>query len=182
MILALLIGNITNDDGKDDARPTAPSSQQALTPVRVPAPPANPAADAACTSLLGKLPINLATTDGELSGRSAQSTWTYVAAWGEPAVVLRCGVPRPAGLGPGSAEQLFSANGAKGVYWLPERKNDVTVWTSVDRAVYVEVSVPTSYRQPPLGAIADAIGAALPVVCAVDPTVTDPAKLCTHRS
>ena len=51
----------------------------------------------------------------------------------------------------------------------------------VDRPSYVEVTVPTSYAQPPLSPIADAIAKALPAVCVVTPTETDVTKLCTHR-
>lgn len=179
VLVALLIGNLTGTGPSSPS--TAPATNHPLSPVRVAAPPANPAADVPCTGLLGKLPINLPSTDGALQGRSAQSSWTYVAAWGDPPVVLRCGVPRPAGLTPGSSERLFSANGQQGVYWLPVRHKKETVWTTVDRAVYVEVTVPTSYRQPPLSPIADAIAKALRPVCVVDPAETDLSKLCTHR-
>lgn len=182
VILALIIGNLTGTGPKHPKSSASGSSTgKALGPVQVSAPPSNPAADAPCTGLLGKLPIDLPSTDGNLQGRSAQSSWTYVAAWGEPPLVLRCGVPRPAALTPGSSEQLFSANGEAGVYWLPVRHKKETVWTTVDRVVYVEVTVPNSYRQPPLSPIADAVAKALPKVCVVDPTETDVTKLCTHR-
>ena len=138
------------------------------------APPANAAADAPCQGVEQKLPITLA----GLGGRPALSSWAYVDAWGDPAVVLRCGVPRPAGLSPGSSAQIIAIDG---VNWLPVQQSKQTVWTSVDRAAYVEVSVPRSYTQPPLAPISDAIAAALPAVCDVDPNESDLSKLCTRR-
>ncbi|MCU1657473.1 MAG: hypothetical protein JWO57_2129, partial [Pseudonocardiales bacterium] len=150
---------------------TAPT---ALSPVSVDAPPPNAAADAPCTKLLGALPITLA----GLAGRPARSSWTYVAAWGQPAIVLRCGVPRPAGLTPGSTAQVVAIDG---VNWLPVQQKKLTVWTAIDRAAYIEVTIPKSYAQPPLAPISDAIAKALPAVCVVDPNA-DPSQLCTHRA
>jgi hypothetical protein len=151
------------------------SSNSVLTPITVAAPPPNPAADAPCTTLLGALPLTL---NGS-AARPARSTWTYVVAWGNPAIVLRCGMPRPAALTPGSSAQTI---GVDGVFWLPVVQKKQTLWTAIDRAAYIEVSVPKSYAQPPLAPIADAISKTLPAVCVVDPAVTDPNRLCTHRS
>lgn len=170
LILALLLGHAQN------AKKPAPKSSGpvALAPVTVAAPPANPGADVPCTKLLGTLPLSL----NGLPVRPALSTWTYVVAWGQPAIVLRCGVPRPGALTPGSSAQTI---GVDGVFWLPVQQKKQTVWTVIDRAAYIEVTVPSSYAQPPLAPIADAIAKVLPAVCVVDPAVTDPAKLCTHR-
>jgi Protein of unknown function (DUF3515) len=177
VLLALVLAH----PGQDDKKPTTPtgtSSQRALAPIWVPAPPANPAADAPCTKLLGALPITLA----GLPGRPAQSSSTYVVAWGDPAVVLRCGVPRPSALRPGSADLDIGING---VLWLADRHHDATVWTTVDRAAYIEVTVPTSYAQPPLGPISDAITQTLPALCVAQATpgqpAPDPKRLCTNR-
>jgi hypothetical protein len=171
LIVALLLGR-AQQHNKSGA--TSSASPPTLGPVSVAAPPANPAADAPCTKLLGALPLTL----NGLAVRPARSTWTYVVAWGDPAIVLRCGVPRPAELTPGSSAQTI---GVDGVFWLPVVQKKQTVWTAIDRAAYVEVSVPKSYAQPPLAPIADAIAAQLPAVCVVDPAVTYPNRLCTHR-
>ena len=69
-----------------------------LPAISVAAPADNPAAAAPCTKLLGALPVNL----NGLQSRPALSTSPYGVAWGDPAVVLRCGVTKPAGLVPGS--------------------------------------------------------------------------------
>jgi hypothetical protein len=177
LVVALLLGN-----AKDSGKKGKPASG-ALPAISVPAPPPNPAADAPCTALLGTLPTAISTSNGALAARPADSTSPYVVAWGDPAIVLRCGVVRPRQLTVNSAELLILING---VNFLPVRTGKVTVFTAVDRAAYVEISVPTSYTQPPLGQIADGIGQAMKQVCTVpgENGVTDPsaASLCTHRS
>jgi hypothetical protein len=157
----------------------SPGSSAPLGPVSLPAPPPNLPADAPCTSLLGKLPLSLPTGGPTLPARPAQSSWTFVAAWGDPAVTLRCGVPRPSQLAPGSSAELVVAHG---VAFMPVQHGDTTVWTTVDRVVYVEVSVPRMYPQQVIAVLADAIVAAMPdAVCSTDPAEPDPDKLCTRR-
>ena len=169
LVLALVFGHARTRHRAPSAGPTAP-----LGAVSVAAPPANPAADAPCREVIGQLPLTLQ----GMSARPARSTWPYVVAWGDPAVELVCGVPRPAALTPGSSAQTI---GVDGVFWLPVQQKNLTVWTTIDRAAYVQVSVPRSYAQPPLAPIADAIAKALPAVCVVDPNEPDVSKLCTHR-
>ncbi|HEY2166335.1 MAG TPA: DUF3515 domain-containing protein [Jatrophihabitantaceae bacterium] len=169
LVLALLLGHA----GRHHSSPGA-AATGALPAVTVPAPPPNPGADTPCTAVIGHLPLTLA----GLAARPARSTWPYVVAWGNPAIVLRCGVPRPPGLVPGS--DAFTA-GIDGVfYWVDHEKSD-TVFIAIDRAVYIEVTVPTQYAGGPLAPISDAITKALPAVCVVDPNETDLSKLCTHR-
>ena len=176
-MLALFLGGSNDDNGKPDTTPTPTSS--VLPPITVAAPSPISGIDAPCTKVLAQLPITL----DSLPGRPARSTSTYVAAWGEPPIVLRCGVARPTALVPGSSDQIFSANADTpgGVYWLPLKTKTATVWTTVDRAVYVEVTVPSAYPTPPLNVLGTAIAKALPAVCLVDANA-EPAKLCTHRS
>ncbi|MDP9116938.1 MAG: DUF3515 domain-containing protein [Actinomycetota bacterium] len=168
---ALLLGHTTR---KTSSTPSTTAGSQILAPVSVAAPPANAGADVACTSLTGSLPITL----GTLPGRPARSSWTYVAAWGDPAVVLRCGVPKPSALVAGSDAQIIVING---VSWLPVAAKKQTVWTAIDRTAYVEVTVPSSYAQPPLAPVSDAIAKVLPAVCDVNPNEPDLSKLCTRR-
>jgi hypothetical protein len=177
VVLALLLGHTTGRDKKTSA-PSGSTAPRALAPITVTAPPPNPKADAPCTKLLGTLPITLA----GLAGRPARSTWTYVAAWGDPAVTVRCGVPRPADLRAGSSDFVLGVNGVNFIQTLQHKTH---VFVAIDRAAYIEVSVPDSYAQPPLGPIADAIAEALPAVCvpgaAPGQQQPDPRKLCTNR-
>lgn len=62
------------------------------------------------------------------------------AAWGGPAIVLRCGVPVPARLVPTS--QLVIVNG---VDWFSEQHPDGWTFTATGRQAYVEVVVPAEY-------------------------------------
>ena len=142
--------------------------------ISVAAPPSNPAAEAPCTKVLAQLPVDL---DG-LPSRPALSQSTFVVAWGDPAVVLRCGVPRPKGLVAGS--DAFTT-GVNGVYFWVDHQKKTTVFTVIDRAAYVEVTVPLTYAGGPLSPIADAVAKALPAVCVVDPAQPVD-KQCTRRT
>ncbi|SOD73423.1 uncharacterized protein DUF3515 [Jatrophihabitans sp. GAS493] len=156
---------------------TKTASNGPLAAVTVTAPAANPANDAACTQVLTALPTELA----GLAPRQVKSdpASPYVLAWGNPAVVLRCGVGKPADLVPGSSDVAFLS----GVYWLQSADGGDDVFTSVDRSVYVEVRVPKSLTVQPLPLLGAAIASKLPAVCSVpdgNQTVPD-SELCTHR-
>ncbi|MGH8867564.1 MAG: DUF3515 domain-containing protein [Actinomycetes bacterium] len=103
--------------------------------------PPQPTGDAAraCTRLIRSLPQEL---DGERQ-RDTKPASEYTAAWGDPPVVLRCGVPRPAGLQPTST--LFSVNR---VDWFPVEHDDGSAtFTTTDRVADVELAVPED-QQP----------------------------------
>jgi hypothetical protein len=61
------------------------------------------------------------------------------AAWGDPAVVLRCGVGKPAKLTRSS--ELIDVDD---VSWFLDETDDAFVFTTVDRVANIEVSVPSS--------------------------------------
>ena len=177
VILALVFG-LHSGGGSTAPSPTPPEALPALT---LPAPPSSTATARPCTTLLGTLPTALGTLAPRVVHPTPDSL--FVVAWGDPAVVLRCGVARPASLVPSSSALLVITDG---VAFLPEQAKDETVFTAIDRAAYVEVTVPKSYPQPPLAALADAIAKAMKPVCLPQagpgqPTVAT-AQLCTHRS
>lgn len=70
------------------------------------------------------------------------------AAWGDPAIVLRCGVGTPRGY-----DQFSACQVANGLGWfVPEEEmadqgRDV-VMTTIERSPRVEVVVPAEYRPP----------------------------------
>jgi hypothetical protein len=173
VVLALLFARIGAPRVGGNSGSVAAS---ALPPVSASPPPSSAAAEGPCAQVLSRLPVAL---DG-LPARVVHTTSPFVVAWGDPPIVLRCGVPRPAAFVPTS-----SLLGVNGVYFLPVRGGGRTVFTTVDRAVYVEVDVPTSYAQPPLAPIAAAIAKALPQVCkpqALQGETPPPDReLCTHR-
>lgn len=123
--------------------------------VAAPRPPA--AARAACERLYERLPDRL----DEQPRRETTSASKLVAAWGSPAIVLRCGVGRPRGLQPTS--QLFTVNG---VDWLPEPADRPQRFTTVGRTAHVEVTVPQEYA-PAAGVL---VGLAAPVKAAIPPS------------
>ncbi len=172
--------------GRHSSSPEATVTSQPNTPlprITESAPPANPGADADCTKLLQDLPSILPSSLGDMQQRPVTSSSPYVLAWGEPAVVLRCGVPRPEDVTPQSTSVWFPISGASGqsVTWDPVNTKQENTFTTVDRAVYIQVTVPTAYRQPPLAQLSDSIAKALPAVCDVGPTVAA-AEQCVNRT
>lgn len=123
------------------------------------APPSpSPATQAACVKVVSALPLQLTAA---LTPRRVDTDSAFVRAWGNPAVVLRCGVNAPSTLTPANGESLFAIND---VNWLPVQTADATVFTSVDRSVTVEVTVPKALVDQPMSLISTAV-AKLPAVC-----------------
>lgn len=117
--------------------------------------PSSSASLDACTELTGDLPDQIA--DQEQRSTSPESPLT--AAWGDPAIVLRCGVPRPAALT--TTSQLVSVNG---VDWLAEELTAGYVFTTAGRSPFVEVAVPDDYA-PEIGPVTELspfVAAAIP--------------------
>jgi hypothetical protein len=144
-----------DDDAVADVEGTPVPGRADLPPLPVEVPPVTPEADASCPALMGQLPLELA---GEQS-RPVDSDSPYAYAWGEPPVVLVCGVERPATLEPTSP--LIQVNG---VNWLVDTSNpDSIVWTAVDRPVYVQVTVSADTDSAPVTALGPVINDTLPI-------------------
>lgn len=105
-------------------------------------------ARAVCAEVTGALPTEVAAGVARRDTRPADPT---VAAWGDPAVVLRCGVP------PGSSRD--SAYEFDGVRWAMHDTGATRTWTTLGRAVNVEVVVPDAYSSQAelLGGLAAAL-------------------------
>jgi Protein of unknown function (DUF3515) len=132
---------------------TAPARDDLpVLPVEVP--PVTPEADASCPALMAELPLDLV---GEPS-RRVQSDSPFAYSWGDPAIVLVCGVDRPAGWVAG-----VSAIQINGVQWYVDTSDpESTVWTTVDRPVHVQVRLPASVDSAPVTVLSTPIGATLP--------------------
>jgi hypothetical protein len=103
----------------------------------VPRPPA--AVASRCQTLHGRLPQ-------KVHGQARRATTPkspLVTAWGSPAIVVRCGMPRPTALKPTS--ELVVVNG---VSWLGVPVDRPVTFTAVGRLAYVEVTVPAAYQPP----------------------------------
>ncbi|MFF4158126.1 DUF3515 domain-containing protein [Streptomyces sp. NPDC001678] len=88
----------------------------------------------------------------------------FMAAWGKPAIVLRCGVQRPLVLTPGYKRYNPYAPTVEinGVEWMPEEQPDGSVrCTTSKREAWVEVTLPKSYAENggQFGVLADLSGA-----------------------
>ena len=107
---------------------------QAGDPVRVgTAPPAAPAARDACQALAKALPD---TVDGR-KRRETEPSSDLVWAWGDPALIVRCGVARPSTSTPGA--DLVEVNS---VDWTLDETPTAYVFTTYGRRAFVEVAVP----------------------------------------
>lgn len=158
VVVNVLGGSAEDEDttarGPAEIEGTAPPARADLPPLPVPVPPVTPEADQNCPAVMSALPLELA---GEQS-RPVQADSPFAYAWGEPAVVLVCGVERPAGWTTGA-----SAIQINGVQWFVDSSDpDVTVWTTVDRPVYVRVDLPAGVDSAPVTALTTALAQALP--------------------
>jgi hypothetical protein len=106
-------------------------------PVQVTAAPQ--AADPACATLADRLPREVRD-----QGRVATSSDSpAVAAWGDPAVIWRCGVTPP---GPTTDECIE----VDGVDWVRRPLDDGSSFTTFGRDPAVQVLVPKAYAPEPL--------------------------------
>jgi hypothetical protein len=96
-----------------------------------------------CKALLADVPRSVADQDNvDVAGRIA-------AAWGDPPIILRCGVEKPDALTPSS--RCFEVSD---VGWLAETTADGYLFTTIGRAFHVSVEVPKAY-DPAADALAD---------------------------
>ncbi len=134
-------------------RPAFPLAVAALTailagacsgPVELEEPPVDAATAKVCAAVMADLPE---TVLGETS--RAVRPGTRAAAWGDPAITLRCGVAKPPTLTPSS--QCFAVNG---VDWYAEEGQGGYLFTTIGRPVFIEVTVPSEYA-PEANALVD---------------------------
>ncbi len=129
VVAVIVAANIVN------SRPTA-SVDDPLTLSAVEAPGAG---TPGCATLTAALPDQLAGLPRRIISQGDDPSMAAVVAWGEPAVVLRCGVPTPAELTCTAALQEVD-----GVAWLPLSTGGDTTYFLVDRSVRVAVTVPAA--------------------------------------
>jgi Protein of unknown function (DUF3515) len=132
---------------------------EAPGPLRLAALPAPSATSADCARLLGALPATLDRGRmGDLPRRQlAAPPPAGVAGWGQPPVVLWCGLARPAELT--ATSRLLDISG---VQFLEVPTPGASTWVTVDRPVYVAVALPPTSGSGPLQQIATVIGNTLP--------------------
>jgi hypothetical protein len=125
----------------------------ATSPVRVDGRPVTLSGRQICPRLVEGLPDRL----GRLPARRVESAVRSAAAWGDPPVVLRCGVaPR---IGP--VGQVVTLDG---VDWTADEDHAGVTWTTVSRRVDVQVRVPGRYdsQGPLLAMLSPILGRTVP--------------------
>jgi hypothetical protein len=111
-----------------------------------------------CQNLDKLLPSRV---DGQ-DRRDPEPASALTAGWGDPAIILRCGVRRPAEMNDPEADGVE----ADGVGWLLQKQDDGSFrFTSTLRTAYVEVTIPkdrTGDGVAPLVDLAPAVKKAIP--------------------
>ncbi|MGW0119852.1 DUF3515 domain-containing protein [Streptomyces sp. NPDC003327] len=136
------------------------SSSDAGASVAVPRPPA--AETSLCRSLAKELPDTVA----GLERNDPEPGSELTAGWGDGAIVLRCGVPRPEKMSDPASQGVA----VDGVRWMLERPEGAGPrFTTVYRKTYVEVSLGEQYAHDagPLAALAGPVARTVP--CALEP-------------
>ncbi|MET7618676.1 DUF3515 domain-containing protein [Streptomyces sp. NPDC005408] len=130
------------------------SSTDAAASVAVPSPPSEEAA--LCDALHKELPKSVAGEDRNDPEPASDLT----AGWGDAAIVLRCGVPRPEKMNDSRSKGVE----ADGVNWLLEQEPDGPRFTTTYRKTYVEVTMDKRYAHDitPLAELADAVKKTVP--------------------
>ena len=105
--------------------------------MRVVVPDATGATRAICARLVDRLPTHL---DGHRS-RVVEPPSPLTHAWGDPAIVLRCGVAVPNGY----SRTSINSTEVDGVLWFQQVGKDEVRWTAVRHQANIELTVPTSY-------------------------------------
>jgi Protein of unknown function (DUF3515) len=131
-----------------------------LQPVAIPTVPAPHAQDPACGALLDALPQRL----GDYARAPiAQPVPAGTAGWREASdsepVVLRCGLDRPTDFVVGSPIQLVDR-----VQWFEVPQDDRSTWYTVDRPVYVALTLPPGSGPTPIQQLSELIDHTMPAV------------------
>jgi hypothetical protein len=132
-LTALLFVSKATPADEPAAPPPGPGS---TAPVTMAAPRLAERETLACRALLSRLPA----TVRDLSRRPVTAGPEQNAAYGDPAITVACGVPKPTV--PKTADLLIMDN----VCWYPTDGPDGTVFTTLDREAVVQVVVPIRYE------------------------------------
>jgi hypothetical protein len=170
--LALVVGGLAYWRLGGYAHPAASRSVPASAaprarstgPVALPAPSLDDRRAVVCRALVAKLPNALR----DLDRRPVDTGRGQNAAYGDPAITLACGAALPSILPTATVYPL------SGVCWYAAERPDVTVWTTLDREVPVQVTVPRWYQAPgqwviefsaPVAAAVPPAGSGVPAGC-----------------
>ena len=105
--------------------------------------PTTPKTSKDCDALYADLPNKVA---GE---KRREVKHTIAAAWGDPTIILRCAVEKPARL-----DRVSQCLNVDDVDWFAESIADGSLFTTVGRQYYISIEVPKDY-DPPADALVD---------------------------
>ncbi|MFF2655016.1 DUF3515 domain-containing protein [Streptomyces sp. NPDC058045] len=132
VVLLPVLAGCSSDDGSADTAVPTPGRQTA----------------ALCRDLDRALPERV---DGR-DRHDPEPRSTLTAGWGDPAIILRCGVPRPEAM---DADDSVGGE-VNGVGWLVEKQDDGSHrFTTALRRAYVEVTLPKSLAKDGAGPLTD---------------------------
>jgi hypothetical protein len=121
-----------------------------------------PSPGAGVTKLCRELDRVLPSKVDDQDRRDPEPASALTAGWGDPAIILRCGVERPSKMDDPEADGVE----ANGVGWLLEEQDDGSFrFTTTLRKAYVEVTIPedrTGDGMAPLVDLASAVKKAIP--------------------
>jgi len=131
-----------------------------LQPVPIPSVAAPHAQDPACRALSEALPQRLGDYQrAPIAQPAPPATAAWRTARDSELVVLRCGVDRPTDFVVGSPIQLVDR-----VQWFEARRGDRSTWYTVDRPVYVALTLPSGSGPTPIQQLSDLIDHTMPAV------------------
>jgi hypothetical protein len=135
------------------AAPGPSATQPAVlpaTPVQMAAPKLAARPAEVCLAVTSQLPAKVR----DLGARKVSAGPEQNAAWGEPALTVACGVTRPTmctsldQTGSGCVPLDTELLNMNRVCWYANTRADATTFTTMDREVPVQVTVPKQYEQP----------------------------------
>jgi hypothetical protein len=129
-------------------------------PVAIPDVAAPGAQDPGCKALLEVLPQRLGDYQrAPIATPAPPATAAWRTATDSDPVVLRCGLARPTNFVVGSPIQVVDR-----VQWFEAREGDRSTWYTVDRAVYVALTLPSESGPTPIQQLSELIDHAMPPV------------------
>lgn len=152
VVVGLLIFTTVIPDA-ETAAPSPSATQPAVVPaapVQMAAPKLAPRPAEVCLAVTSQLPTKVR----DLAARKVSAGPEQNAAYGEPALTVACGVAQPrtcASLddsGSGCVPMDTELMTMNRVCWYAEEQAAATIFTTMDREVPVQVTVPKQYAQP----------------------------------
>jgi hypothetical protein len=152
VLVAFFTFTLVDRTSGTDAPPAASASAPVVvpsTPVRMAAPKLGERAAQVCLAVTSQLPVQVR----DLPARKVTAGPEQNAAYGEPPLTVACGVTQPAmcatldggaGCVPLDSELLLMNR----VCWYAKQTGDAAVFTTLDREIAVQVTVPRAYEQP----------------------------------